>query len=82
MESGGRPAGQPIGRREVLLGGAAATGSSVPPTAKETFLARFADARAVARFSSCETGFSFHGRASSAAGEFAELGAERNGSFL
>lgn len=57
-------------------------GSSVPPTAKEAFLGRFADARAVARFSSCETGFSFRGRASSAAGGFAEVGTERNGSFL
>lgn len=58
------------------------SGASVPATAKEAFLGRFADARAVAQFSACETGFSFKGAASSDGGGFAELGTERNGVFL
>ena len=56
-------------------------GSAVPATDPAAFLGRFATARSTASFSGSELGFSFRGRGDTD-GTFAELGAERNGTFL
>jgi len=59
------------------------SGSSVPATDPAAFRGRLFRARAVGRFSGIELGFAFmsQGQATSDRG-FAELGRERNGSFL
>ena len=59
------------------------SGLDVPPTDPAAFLARFANARSTGSFSGSEVGFSFRSNpgASTDLG-FAELGPERNGSFL
>ena len=58
-------------------------GSAVSPTDPAAFLGSFAAARAVGRFSGSEIGFSFVSNpdVSSDLG-YAELGTERNGTFL
>lgn len=58
-------------------------GDGVPPDDPAAFLGRFAPARAVGRFSGSEMAFRFRSDpgASSDRG-YAELGTERNGSFL
>jgi hypothetical protein len=58
-------------------------GDDVPPTDPAAFRGRFRRARAEARFSGSEIGFSFRtrGKATSERG-FAQLGEERNGVFL
>jgi hypothetical protein len=58
------------------------SGDAVDPTDPAAFLGRLSVARASMEFSGSEIGFAFHGRASSEAGGFAELGTERNGAFL
>jgi hypothetical protein len=57
------------------------SGASGPPA--EAFLGEFAPARAVGSFSGSELGFAFstQGRVTSDTG-YAEVGTERNGSFL
>lgn len=67
---------QATGRRERR-----GSGSDVPATDPAAFLGRFADARSTGRFSGSEVGFSFKGRADTDGG-FAQLGPERNGTFL
>ncbi len=57
------------------------SGSDVPATEPAAFLGRFADARPAGTFSGSEVGFSFKGRADTDRG-FAQLGPERNGTFL
>jgi hypothetical protein len=57
------------------------SGDAVAPTSPAAFLGTFREARAEARFSGSEIGFSFRGRADSERG-FAEVGRERNGVFL
>jgi hypothetical protein len=57
------------------------SGSDVPPTDPAAFLGRFATARSTGTFSGSEVGFSFNGRANTEGG-FAQLGPERNGTFL
>jgi hypothetical protein len=56
-------------------------GSAVPPTDPAAFLGRFAAARSTGSFSGSEVGFSFTGRGDTDRG-YAQLGPERNGSFL
>lgn len=58
-------------------------GEEVDPTDPAAFLGRFAPARAVGRFSGSELGFRFQSDpgASSDRG-YAQIGTERNGSFL
>jgi hypothetical protein len=56
-------------------------GSQVPATDPAAFLGRFADTRSTGTFSGSEVGFSFKGR-SDTEGGFAQLGPERNGTFL
>jgi hypothetical protein len=56
-------------------------GSAVPATDPAAFLGRIATARSTGSFSGSELGFSFKGRGDTD-GTFAELGSERNGSFL
>ena len=53
----------------------------MPPTDPGAFLGRFAAARSTGTFSGSEVGFSFKGRANTEGG-FAQLGPERNGTFL
>ena len=56
-------------------------GAEVPATDPAAFLGRFATARSTGTFSGSEVGFSFQGRANTEGG-FAQLGPERNGTFL
>jgi hypothetical protein len=59
------------------------SGSGVAPTDPAAFLGSFAFARSTAQFSGHELGFSFRSdRATTTAGGFAEMGPERNGTFL
>ena len=56
---------------------------TVPPTDAAAFLARFAVAESTAEITGSEFGFSFRSNPGvSTASTFAELGRERNGSFL
>lgn len=59
------------------------SGKEVDPTDPAAFLGRFAPARAIGRFSASEIAFRFRSDpgASSDRG-YAEIGTERNGSFL
>jgi hypothetical protein len=57
------------------------SGSDVPASDPAAFLGSFADARSTGSFSGSEVGFSFKGRADTGRG-FAQLGPERNGTFL
>ena len=58
-------------------------GGAVPPTDPGAFLGRFAVAESTAKFAGSEFGFSFHSNPGvSTAQTFAEMGRERNGSFL
>jgi hypothetical protein len=59
------------------------SGSAVPPDDPAAFLGSFARARSTAHFSGRQTGFSFRSNpgVSSDAG-YAEIGTERNGTFL
>jgi hypothetical protein len=58
-------------------------GSSVARTDPAAFLGRFSDASASGRFAGSELGFGFRSRrAADSRRGFAELGSERNGSFL
>lgn len=59
------------------------SGTDVPATDPAAFRGRFSRAEAVGAFSGVETGFSFQtdGKATTRR-TFAELGTERNGSFL
>jgi hypothetical protein len=59
------------------------SGASVPDTDPAAFQGRFAPARAVGKFSGAELGFRFRSDpgASSDRG-YAEIGTERNGTFL
>ena len=60
------------------------SGNTVPPTDPAAFLGELSPATATASFSGTEIGFAFetHSATSSDLGGFAELGTERNGSFL
>jgi hypothetical protein len=59
------------------------SGRAVPPDDPTSFLGRFARARSTARFSGRQLGFSFHSDpGASSDGGYAEIGTERNGSFL
>jgi len=58
------------------------SGSGVPPTDPAAFLGSFAFARSTAEFSGRELGFSFHSNLATTDGGFAEIGPERNGTFL
>ena len=53
----------------------------MPASDPAAFLGRFADARSTGSFSGSEVGFSFKGRGDTDRG-FAQLGPERNGTFL
>jgi hypothetical protein len=58
-------------------------GSAVPATDPAAFLGRFAFARSTASFSGSELGFSFRSNPGVSTDRgFAEMGTERNGSFL
>lgn len=57
-------------------------GDAVPPDDFGAFLGDFAEASCTGRASGAETGFSFRTGTLSEDGFFAELGPERNGSFL
>jgi hypothetical protein len=58
-------------------------GTTVPPTDPAAFLARFAPARSTASFSGSELGFSFRSNPGVSTDRgYAEMGTERNGSFL
>ncbi len=59
------------------------SGKKVAPTDRAAFKGRFAPARSTGRFSGVELGFSFAslGKATTDRG-YAEIGRERNGSFL
>jgi hypothetical protein len=58
-------------------------GRAVPPTDPAAFLGRFADARSTASFSGSELGFSFRSNPGVSTDRgYAEMGTERNGSFL
>jgi hypothetical protein len=58
------------------------SGKAVPPDARAAFLGRFAPAQASGRISGRELGFSFRTLTATSDGVYAELGTERNGSFL
>ena len=58
------------------------SGSGVPPTDPAAFLGQFAVARSTGWFSGRELGFSFRSDRATTDGGFAEMGPERNGSFL
>jgi hypothetical protein len=58
-------------------------GTTVPPTDPAAFLGRFAPARSTASFSGSELGFSFRSNPGVSTDRgYAEMGTERNGSFL
>jgi hypothetical protein len=58
-------------------------GSAVTPSDPAAFLARFASARSTASFTGSELGFSFRSNPGVSTDRgYAELGTERNGSFL
>jgi len=58
-------------------------GSAVTPSDPAAFLARFANARSTASFRGSELGFSFRSNPGVSTDRgYAELGTERNGSFL
>ncbi len=57
-------------------------GSTVPPDDFGAFLGRFADARATARVSGRQLGFSFESGPLNSDAFYAEMGRERNGVFL
>lgn len=58
-------------------------GGSVPPDDPAAFLGRFAPARAVGRFSGSELGFRFRSNPGASSDQgYAEIGTQRNGSFL
>ena len=58
------------------------SGAGVPPTDPAAFLGDFAFARSTAWFSGRELGFSFRSNRATTDGGFAEMGPERNGTFL
>jgi hypothetical protein len=58
------------------------SGADVPPEDPAAFLGEFATARSVGSFSGRELGFSFRSRGATTDRGFAEMGPERNGSFL
>ena len=58
------------------------SGSGVPPTDPAAFLGDFAFARSTAQFSGRELGFSFRSDRATSDRGFAEIGPERNGTFL
>lgn len=59
------------------------SGATVPETDPVAFLGRFAPARSTARFSDHQLGFSFRSDPGvSTNGGYAEIGKERNGTFL
>lgn len=57
-------------------------GDTVPPDDFGAFIGHFADARCTGRASGAETGFRFRTGRLTEDGFFAELGPQRNGSFL
>ena len=57
-------------------------GTGVPPTSPAAFSGHFAEASCSGRVSGVETGFSFTTGELTAEAFFAEMGRERNGSFL
>jgi hypothetical protein len=57
-------------------------GGEVPPDDPAAFLGDFAFARSTASFSGRELGFSFRSRTATTDRGFAEMGTERNGTFL
>lgn len=58
-------------------------GKEVDPTDPAAFLGRFAPARAVGRFSAAQLGFRFQSNSGASSDRgYAEIGTERNGSFL
>lgn len=66
------------------VGPAEDLGSGAPdPVDPGAFLGRFRPARAVGRFSGSELGFRFHSNPGASSDQgYAEIGTERNGSFL
>jgi len=58
------------------------SGSGVPATDPAAFLGNFAFARSTAQFSGRELGFSFQSNRATTDRGFAEMGFERNGTFL
>ena len=57
-------------------------GSSVGPTDPGSFVGTFSRARAVGTFSGSEIGFEFRSRPASSDRGYAQMGRQRNGSFL
>ena len=57
-------------------------GSAAPPTDPAAFLGSFGFARSTARFSGRELGFSFRSDRATTDEGFAQMGSERNGTFL
>jgi hypothetical protein len=57
-------------------------GRRVPPTDPAAFLGDFATARSTASFSGSELGFSFRSTTATSDRGYAEMGFERNGTFL
>ncbi|MGH2547174.1 MAG: hypothetical protein ACRDHJ_09900 [Actinomycetota bacterium] len=59
------------------------SGGGVDPSDPAAFLGRFSPARAVGRFSGSELGFRFRSNPGGSSDQgYAEIGTERNGSFL
>lgn len=59
------------------------SGAGVDPTDPAAFLGRFSPARAVGSFSATELGFRFRSNKGASSDQgYAEIGTERNGSFL
>jgi hypothetical protein len=57
-------------------------GTTVPPTDPAAYLGSFAPARSTGTFSGSALGFSFRSRPANTARGYAQIGRERNGSFL
>lgn len=57
-------------------------GASVPPSDPRAFVGTFSRARATGTFSGSEIGFEFQSRLASSDRGYAQMGRQRNGSFL